>query len=65
MTAFSNGTEFEIWSANWCGNCAKDDGETVFCPILDTVFCDSEVPPQWSGMSDGLGDYHCSQFEER
>ena len=63
MSAFSNGFEHESWAANWCNRCTKDDGESVFCPILSDVFLTNEVPPQWSPGTDDLRDrYHCSEF---
>jgi hypothetical protein len=65
MSAFSNGFEFDCWSANWCDRCIKDDGESVFCPILSDVMLNNEVPPQWTPGTDDLRDrYHCSEFQE-
>lgn len=69
MTAFSNSTEFEVWSYNWCERCTKDEkggaAEGVYCPILDTVLLQNEVPPQWSPGTDDYRDrYHCSEFQE-
>ena len=64
MTAFSNGFEHEAWSANWCDRCSKDQMDGPFCPILDEVFMENTVPPQWSPGTDDLRDrYHCSEFE--
>lgn len=68
MTAFSNGTEFEIWATEWCYRCTKDDlgrGELgTYCPILSDVMALNEVPEQWSLGTDDLRDrYHCSEFE--
>ncbi|MBB3752507.1 hypothetical protein FHT44_005019 [Mycolicibacterium sp. BK634] len=67
MTAFSNGFEYDSWSANWCSKCAKDSlglaPEGVYCPIISRVLLDNEVPPEWSSGSDDLRDrYHCSEF---
>ena len=63
MSAFSNGFEFESWSANWCDKCVKDDGEIVFCPILSDVMLENVVPAQWSPGTNDLRDrYHCSEF---
>ncbi|AER48023.1 hypothetical protein SEA_THREERNGTARJAY_171 [Mycobacterium phage ThreeRngTarjay] len=66
LTAFSNSTEFEIWSINWCGRCVRDEhADSGFgCPILDTVYLENRVPPEWSEGTDDLRDrYHCSEFE--
>lgn len=68
MTAFSNHTEFEYWSENWCGRCTKDDmglaPEGTYCPILELPMCENRVPPEWSPGTDDLRDrYHCSGFE--
>lgn len=68
MTAFSNGFEFDCWSAGWCKMCIKDDSgeaaEGVYCPIVSGVMLNNEVPPEWSPGTDDLRDrYHCSQFE--
>lgn len=66
MTAFSNHSEFEVWATDWCNACVKDDGETLFCPILDAVFCDNVVPPEWSDGTNDLSDrYRCESFEQR
>ncbi len=61
--AFSNSTEFEIWSARWCDCCVKDDGESVFCPILNEALLGETTPFQWART--GLSDYTCSEFVER
>lgn len=64
-TAFSNGTEFEVWAYNWCDKCAKDDGEIVLCPILDGVVIDNRRPAEWLDGTDDYRDrYHCGEFEE-
>jgi len=68
MTAFSNGSEYDAWSANWCRRCTKDDmglaDEGVYCPIVTNVMVDNEVPAQWAPGTDDLRDrYHCSEFE--
>jgi len=60
--AFSNSTEFEMWSARWCDRCGKDDGESVFCPILNVALLGDLVPEQWRRT--GLSDYSCSGFAE-
>jgi hypothetical protein len=62
--AFSNGHEFECWSAKWCNDCKHDDGESNFCDILSNAMLGEEVPKEWSPGTDDLRDrYHCSKFE--
>lgn len=68
MTAFSNGTEFDVWIPNWCGRCIKDHlglaPEETYCPILSNVMADNEVPAQWTPGTDDYRDrYHCTEFE--
>lgn len=64
MTAFSNGFEYDTWAERHCWKCRRDDGESVFCPILDLALLENIVPPQWSEGSDDLRNrYVCSEFE--
>lgn len=61
--AFANGTEFEIWSFNWCDRCKKDDMEReVYCPILTNALFGETTPTEWVGPR---GDYECTAFEGR
>ena len=67
MTAFSNGSEYDSWSVNWCRRCARDETGTapdgVYCPILSNVMLENKVPKEWSKGRDDLRDrYHCSEF---
>lgn len=69
MTAFSNGFEYDCWSANWCCHCTRDDtglaNEGTWCSILTDVLLTNELPAQWSPGTDDLRDrYHCSEFQE-
>jgi hypothetical protein len=64
MTAFSNHTEYEAWSARWCRKCTHDEVGTApagtYCPILGVALLDNTVPLQWTpGVDDR---YHCSEF---
>lgn len=63
---FSNGTEWEIWSYNWCHNCTKDSEELVDqgkgCPHILTALI-GEKPKEWTEVD--MGWYECSDFEER
>lgn len=56
---FSNGYEWDCWSSRWCMRCQRED----VCPILDNVFLNEVVPPEWTPGTDDLYDrYHCSMF---
>lgn len=63
MTAFSNGTEWDAWSYYWCDRCKKEPT----CGILDMVFIENEVPPEWTDNDrvtlDGTR-YTCTEFVE-
>jgi hypothetical protein len=63
MTAFSNGSEWEIWSHNWCNQCKKDDWPDKSCSILEGVMIDNIIPVEFTVLS--LGDYACKEFEHR
>jgi hypothetical protein len=39
----ANGTEGDIFEANWCNKCKKND---ILCPILCDAYC-GEQPVQW------------------
>lgn len=67
MTAFSNGFEYDCWSANWCHRCIRDESggapEGTYCPILSGVMLTNEVAPEWTPGTDDLRDrYHCWAF---
>ena len=60
MTAFSNGFEYDCWSARWCNRCTHVDT----CEILLSVMVDNVVPREWTLGHDDLFDrYHCNAFE--
>lgn len=64
MTAFSNGFEWDAWSANWCDRCTKDE-VLPGCRLLDVALVEERIPAEWSPGNDDLGDrYHCSEFQE-
>lgn len=68
MTAFSNGSEYDAWSASWCRKCIHDDMGTApggtYCPIISSVQLTNQIPPQWSPGTDDLPDrYHCKEFQ--
>lgn len=67
--AFSNGTEWEIWSANWCDRCLVEapfrnglKGATG-CPLIVTAM--SEVPAEWFTPEPGTSSdrYRCLNFK--
>ena len=74
--AFSNGTEWEIWSARWCDRCRNNDEETEkWCPIITVALVSDKTPREWTprlveweagGKS---GSYEvvdtCTEFDER
>ncbi len=68
MSAFSNGTEWEVWSYNWCHQCSRDEmggaPEGTYCDVIAASLVSDSVPPQWIPGTDDFGDrYHCTEFE--
>lgn len=72
--AFSNGTEGECWTSNWCGRCIHDkparqgrDGDG--CPLILISLC-GKTPSEWIEQPWGekgpsLYDrYHCIEFRD-
>jgi hypothetical protein len=72
--AFSNGTEWEIWSARWCDRCVNNDEETEkWCPIINVALIEPLTPAEWtttmwkpqnSDVEIEIIDA-CTEFEER
>jgi len=65
--AFSNGTQFEMWSYNWCDRCQRDaifrnTGKGSGCKILCGVMATNEVPAEWLVQDEIHADYHCIEF---
>ena len=70
---FSNSTEGECWTANWCDRCihdrpAREGRYEDACPLLLISLC-GKTPVEWleQDSSDGyrLGDqYHCIEFRD-
>lgn len=61
---FSNGTEWDAWSAGWCNWCADE----VTCPLLDMVFINGQTPEEWRPGNEGaLGPtrYFCTVYRQR
>lgn len=67
--AFSNHTEWELWSYNWCDRCRNDSPEMVDrgegCPIILAALC-QVTPSEWLEQSGPSVDrYHCVEFRDR
>ena len=66
MTAFANGTEFEIWSSKWCEHCAHDHAAHVDefggCDlVLQSLI--GEHPVEWVPPHDSTPTkYVCQRF---
>jgi hypothetical protein len=61
---FSNGFEWDAWSAGWCAWCLNEET----CPLLDLVFIEGRTPQEWQPGADGvLGPtrYFCTAFQLR
>lgn len=67
--AFSNGFEWDNWSATWCGTCKHDDdfGGDGQCPLLGVALIGEATPAQWREVSlGGLANrYECESYEPR
>lgn len=64
--AFSNGTEWEMWSANWCERCIHDSPKLVDqgkgCPLI-MLGMTGFIPAEWMEQpGDSPDRYHCIQF---
>jgi hypothetical protein len=66
--AFSNGTMWEIWSANNCCRCANDGiglgKDEPQCPLILVALMD-KTPIEWTDQQPPLGDYLCIYFRDR
>jgi hypothetical protein len=70
--AFSNGTEWEIWSYNWCENCRNDRDED--CPLIAVGLFGEKpapdgqservTPAEWFEQDDGPSRYTCIHFRD-
>jgi hypothetical protein len=70
-SAFSNGTEWECWSANWCDRCTREapfrNGiSNQGCPLI-LVSLSDRIPAEWmeqpwNGEHPPLERYHCIEF---
>lgn len=59
---FSNGAEWDAWSANWCERCRVDLNDE--CPLITMAVVDGLTPPQWRPYRpNSLGhQYLCTSF---
>jgi hypothetical protein len=61
--AFSNGTEWDMWSARWCGTCRHADEEAeVYCPLADLALISEQTPAEWGENS---LNRRCTQYDPR
>jgi len=64
----SNGTEGEIFMAEFCYQCEHDDGESLFCDLIARSMGydvnDSEYPQEWQYADDGNTPV-CTKFKAR
>jgi hypothetical protein len=69
--AFSNGTEWSIWSDRWCDRCKNnDEAAELWCPIITVALIEPLTPAEWTeGTSEGEHPYTfvdtCTEFDER
>lgn len=67
-SAFSNSTEWDIWSANWCDRCTKDADfqagkSELGCDLILIAMCGDEIPAAWMDTEPGCHDrYRCIEF---
>jgi hypothetical protein len=68
--AFSNGTEGEAWTENWCERCVHDSPELVDrgegCPLIMVALM-GRTPGEWLRQEGfRLGDqYRCVEFRDQ
>ena len=63
--AFSNGTEWEIWSGRWCDDCANDINED--CPLIALAMFGEVTPAEWVEIEPLSRErrYECIEFIPR
>jgi hypothetical protein len=64
--AFSNGTEFDIWSATWCDTCLADrpfrNGISEWgCRLIEVATFEG-IPDEWLDTGHP-GDYRCTAYK--
>lgn len=66
MSAFSNGTEWDCWSANWCNRCVHDQNiDEGGCILILQALLDHGTPEEWvPDQPNSLGNqYICTKFQ--
>jgi len=59
--AFSNGTDFEIWSSRWCFECARDVNED--CPIVGLALSHEPTPQLVRNLE--THETRCTEWQPR
>lgn len=68
MSAFSNGTEWDIWEESHCSACKVDapfreEKSPTGCDLILAAMC-GEKPPEWTSPDPKWPhNYECSKFE--
>jgi hypothetical protein len=70
VPAFSNSTQWDIWSDEWCARCQHDvdadgvDGEG--CPVSSAAMF-GRTPVEWLRQPEGskVGRFRCTEFVPR
>lgn len=69
MSAFSNGTEWDIWESNWCANCKVDevwrrDESKPGCDLIMDAMVFEATPAEWVAPDpDHPHNYECAKFQ--
>jgi hypothetical protein len=66
--AFANGTEWDLWSANWCQTCLVDapyrNGISQWgCKLIDAPLATGEIPDEWVTVDRPDGPYTCTSYK--
>lgn len=66
--AFSNGTEWDLWSECWCQRCTRDLKSN--CPLILFAITEDRTPDEWQVPQGARPDrhphaYECSLFVPR
>lgn len=69
MSAFSNSTDWEIWSSRWCDRCVVDEPAREReefdkgCPLILQIMTTNQTPAEFFIQPAGSPDrYHCVNF---
>lgn len=70
---FSNGTQGEMWTSNWCDTCIHDKGardgtNDQGCSLLLIGLMGRTptewIAQEWVGNKPPVDDYHCTEYRE-